>query len=461
MRVLFAARLSRFRDGQTGLDSQEKEVLRWAEHHGHEIIGIAADYKSGKSNLWDRRNLKPWVTDPEKLAQYDAIVALKVDRLTRADDEGVDAMKAWARKNAKTILISSAEVRFPSEGMEGAQWDMYIRMAHAEWLAIQERYIRMTNSKHDAGSVVGKPPWGYEIMRTGDIKALVPSAEGRVWVPRIFGWVAEGKGTMWVCKELERQGVEPATVGGRWAESAIIAMIKRPTYSGARPRNNRTALPVEPLVSRVLQDRAISALTSRARLGRSGTVAAKPLLAKLLCGHPDCPGKGEWPMYKINGEWYRCAGRAPQRRGCGAPMVRMDTLDNLVLGMSEYWFSRPYVAQVFVTGNDAGMEAENLRSEMAELIRRADVSEIPAIAADYGARIAKVEAEGSVAPHWENIETGQSEGDHLRTLDLDGQRAYLARKDIKAWKDEETVCVTVDGFLARTGGPSIIAALIS
>src|SRR5271165_3206988 len=80
MKVLVAARLSVLHDGETGLDSQEREVIQWAERHGHEVVGIAADHKTGKSHLWDRPKLRPWVTDPGLLAQYDAIVALKVDR---------------------------------------------------------------------------------------------------------------------------------------------------------------------------------------------------------------------------------------------------------------------------------------------------------------------------------------------------------------------------------------------
>ena len=124
MRLVFAARLSQLHDGETGLDTQEKEVIAWAEQHEHTIVGIAADHHTGKSNLWDRPQLRPWVTRPELIAQYDGIVAYSVDRLTRADDEGVGAMKDWARTNHKTILFRSAEVQFPSEGMAGGMWDL-------------------------------------------------------------------------------------------------------------------------------------------------------------------------------------------------------------------------------------------------------------------------------------------------------------------------------------------------
>jgi hypothetical protein len=42
-------------------------------------VEVVKDHKTGKSHLWDRPNLKPWVTDPVLMSRYDAIVALKVD----------------------------------------------------------------------------------------------------------------------------------------------------------------------------------------------------------------------------------------------------------------------------------------------------------------------------------------------------------------------------------------------
>jgi site-specific DNA recombinase len=88
VRVIVAARLSVLAEGQTGLDTQEQEVIRWAQAQGHTVVGVAADFKTGKSDLTDRPNLRPWITDPVKRDSYDAIVAYKVDRLTRADKAG-------------------------------------------------------------------------------------------------------------------------------------------------------------------------------------------------------------------------------------------------------------------------------------------------------------------------------------------------------------------------------------
>lgn len=457
MRIVVAARLSRLHNGETGLDDQETEAIRWAEHHGHEVVGIAADHQTGKSALWERPQLRPWVLEPAKLMGYDALVALKVDRLTRADDEGVDALKAWARKERKQILITSAEVHFPSEGVEGLLWDAYIRMAHQEWLAIKDRYARMQAGRHEAGSVVGPPPWGYEVIKAGDIKILEPTPEGRIWVPQIFTWLSEGKSAPEVGRLLESAGVKSKAPNGRWHESRIVGMARNATYSGLRKRKGRAALPVDELVSRALQEKAVAEIESRARLGASATVRPKALLANLNCGHPDCPAEGKSPMYRIK-EYYRCSGAGPRRRGCGAPMVRVDVTDHMVLTFSAHWDANEHVSQVFVAGNDTGARLELLRAEMADAMRRTDASELATVAAGYATRIAALEAEGSVQPHWEDARTGETEGQHLASLDLDGQRAYLARKDIRAWKDTEgRTCVTVDGALARTGGPSIIA----
>lgn len=461
MKVVIAARLSRLGTGETGLDTQEKESIRALEAQGHEIVGIAADHKTGASHLWDRPNLRPWVTDPARLAQYDALAAYAVDRLTRADDEGVDAMKAWARKNHKRILISSADVHFPSEGIEGTRWDMYIRMAHEEYLRIRERYARMQSAKHDSDSLVGRPPWGYEVVKVDGVKDLRPTPEGRMWVPRIFAWAAEGHTAREISKTLEVAGVRSGAPDGRWHEARVLSLIKVRTYSGLRPRKGRSALPVEPLVSRALQDKAIAQLASRARLGASASTQPKALLAKLKCGHPDCPGGGEWPMYRIGGRYYRCSGKTPQRQGCGAPMIPLETLDSLVLNASEYWDTRPYESQRFVSGNDAGVRLEALRAEMAEALRVAPAEKLATVAVEYAGKIAELEAEGSVLPHWEPVNTGETEGQHLRSLGLDEQREYLGRKDIKAWKIGEQVNVTIDGVLARKGGRSAVGDMIA
>src|SRR5262249_32836187 len=145
MRVIIAGRLSRKvadRD-QTGFDSQERASVRWAESLGHEVVAVVADFKTGRSGLDARPNLRPLVTDADRLASYEGIVALKVDRLTRGDRAETAKLEQWARDNGKSLLIAGADVHFPSEGTDGIQWDLMLRKAHQEWLNTSERYRRM------------------------------------------------------------------------------------------------------------------------------------------------------------------------------------------------------------------------------------------------------------------------------------------------------------------------------
>src|ERR1051326_9228592 len=90
MRVLIAARLSRkARAGENiefPIEAEDLRAREWALAESHEVVGAPADYRSGTVPPWKRKNLKPWVTDPAKMAQYDAIVAHRTDRISRGTD---------------------------------------------------------------------------------------------------------------------------------------------------------------------------------------------------------------------------------------------------------------------------------------------------------------------------------------------------------------------------------------
>ena len=48
-------------------------------------------------------------------------------------------------------------------------------------------------------------------------------------------------------------------------------------------------------------------------------------------------------------------------------------------------------------------------------------------------------------------------GQHFLSLDLDGRRDYLMKRDIRAWRHDGRIIVTVDGATARIGGTSSLA----
>jgi DNA invertase Pin-like site-specific DNA recombinase len=437
MRVIVAGRLSRKAEDrdQTGFDSQERESVRWAEQNGHQVVTVVADFKSGRSGLDKRPNLRSWVTDPEKIAQYDAIVALKVDRLTRGNREETAELEQWARDNRKQLIIASAGVQFPSEGRDGIAWDMYLRLAHDEWLSISERYRRMQRTLREDGSVVGRAPWGFRIVKDGSRKTLVPTDDGANYVPLIFQWVIDGLSLRDVARRLDAAGVK-TTDGGPWNEAFIgNRLIRNPTYYGKRPNSGN--LEVQPLVSLMTWKEAHAVLAARVRNIQRVRRNEKPLVSKLVCAaclsqpRQGCPS-GKSPMYRVFAgggiAYYRCTGHGPQRKGCGAPMLRVADVE-MVVKDTMYEDDRPHVDRTFIAGDDVAEQVAKLRTQLDSASTRAESNAL-------WDEIERLESADHVAPHWEDTETDQTEAAYFASLSYGAQRKHLASKFITAEMDE-------------------------
>ena len=248
MRILIAARLSQLSDGQTGLDTQDAEATAWARNGGHTVVHVAADRKSGTSAPWNRKNLRPWVTSPEKLAQYDAVLAYRLDRLTRGDNASTNAIEKWAHDNHKQLLTVDG-LRFPCEGNDGIRWDISKRIAHEEWLGSSEKYRRMQAALRAAGKLVGRPPFGYQVAPAdGGHKTLIPTDDGRVYVPEIFQRCIAGDSLNDIAQWMDGKDVPP-TSGTKWWAKSIGSLIRCTTYTGRRQdASGQTILTCEPLI---------------------------------------------------------------------------------------------------------------------------------------------------------------------------------------------------------------------
>ena len=169
MRLLLAARLSQLtRGGETGIDTQDEDAREWAPRNGHTIVGVAADDISGRVSPFKRKDLGPWLTDPNRIAMYDGILVTKIDRLTRKRDWGI---REWAEANNKKILVVSPEMVWPppsGDTTTAMQWDMLVNIAASEWTNTSERYKRALKSRRDQGHFTGKRPYGYRIVCAED-----------------------------------------------------------------------------------------------------------------------------------------------------------------------------------------------------------------------------------------------------------------------------------------------------
>src|SRR5581483_3170315 len=108
--AIIAARLSRKHSNRAygqglGIDTQDTNSREYAEREGWHVVEVVPDTKSGTVAPWDRKNLRPWVTHPDKLALYDAVIAFKTDRLSRGTQEDFTQIEHWATQHGKRLII--------------------------------------------------------------------------------------------------------------------------------------------------------------------------------------------------------------------------------------------------------------------------------------------------------------------------------------------------------------------
>jgi DNA invertase Pin-like site-specific DNA recombinase len=343
---------------------------------GHTVIETVADYKSGTVAPWDRKNLRAWVTDPERLALYDGILAYKMDRLSRGAQEDFTRIEHWAAENRKRLVIVDGP-QYPERPgtADRIVWPVLADQARKEWEAIRERTGRAQSALRAQGHLVGRWPFGYISEGEKYGRRLVPSNAGREYVPEIFARVADGEPLAAVADWLNAARV-PTLQGKEWGRERLAAVIRNPVYKGRRTnREGITEHECEALVDAALWKRANDSLSDRpARRGsRKATVNPEPLLKGILrC--PVCDG----PMYRLfTGRegtssyiaYYRCRGTGAVPKSACRNLVRTDAMDDLVSGFMAS-LDDEILARKIVEGTNHERELAENRDAMREAAAR-------------------------------------------------------------------------------------------
>ena len=198
MRFIIAARLSRKpRPGENiefPIDTQDKRAREWGEAErdpdgqSWQYVATAADYKRGTVPPWKRPNLRKFVTDHRKMAEFDAIVAIKTDRISRGTDEDFSQIEAWASTHGKKIIIVGPDggIQYPARhDSDFWQWTATKRQSRREWEDIRERSMNRQTDLKARKRLVGRPAFGYEVIGTKYDKTLAPTDIGRSCPPDI------------------------------------------------------------------------------------------------------------------------------------------------------------------------------------------------------------------------------------------------------------------------------------
>jgi DNA invertase Pin-like site-specific DNA recombinase len=465
-RVLVAARLSRVTDqGHSRIERDDQAAEKWAAGRDDcRIVAVSKDAGvSGAVSPWKRPQLGPWLTDPALLCQYDEIVASSIDRLGRSARDLHD-LRAWAEDHGKVLRILSPALTWPvppDDLSGGIVWDVLGRVAEIERRATAKRYADMQQHLRDQGSLIGKPPWGFNVV--GERYAKTIAADPRL-IPYLRAMVERalrGDSLRSIAVWLDAEGVKPLH-GKPWNSNTVANLLRNPALIGKRvDAKGRTLLQFDGVISPREFRQLQAALDSRpARRGPRINDAA------LLTGVIECDRCGR-PMYrqritkarksgaKVTNVYYRCGGteQSPSRCKNMVPLADIEEwLDQELAGPSvpegtlmerHPWASVEIIERAVVPGDDHAAEIAEIEAEIRDL----DLD-----AADYDDLLRALRAERTrlkalpIEPA-QVIErsTGRTVADVWKTLNAEKKRQYLTAADIK-------VRVMSNGALRSTPG---------
>jgi site-specific DNA recombinase len=392
-RISYMTRRDRERGDEltNGIQTQDVRSVEWARYEGHKIIHVTKDRNvSGAVAPWERPELGPWLTDPVKLVQYDGIVAYDVSRLSR---EYFDLawLRKWAEANHKKLYVIKERLHWP-DNRDGTLWGVAAERAYEERQDIIERVTRELDALRAAGKLTTRPPFGYASEGEKYDRHLVPTDEGRKYVPLIFQHCIDGWSLNTIAKWLTSEGVKLPGSKAWWGRS-VGGVIKNPAQMGhmcereidppdeveerdgkvVRYRYGeswveqphwhygRTVHRCEALVDAAIWKRANEALSSREKRGHND-----PKTRAMLAGAMSCPNCEDSPMYRIKSAssgggiaylYYRCAGKGSHRSSCGN-MVRVELVDAAVNQIMADTFDVPVMRQEIIYGNEAEIRAD-------------------------------------------------------------------------------------------------------
>ena len=371
--------------------------------------------------------------------RYTVIVIAHSSRLDRRDVD-VAQFYAMAIREAGGRIESVREPMFGQTDIGSRVLTLLAQHQNHEYSRTLAGHTRAGKARIAAnGALDGRTPWGFTSTGPKYDRRLVPADAAREYVPQVYRRVIAGESLATICRWLESEHVAPAGIAsdrstrgksGRWWPRSLGQLIRNPVYMGLRcDGNGQTVTTCEPLVDPHMWAMAGRSLDERPKRG--------PVVAENRCalsGAARCHACGS-PLYRIRsqyggsgpGHYLRCAGTGAARKGCGAPMIWLETAealaDEVIGGLRE----QIYEFRV-VPGNEAEIDAQlaSLDYERRQVALRGlswadEDAERARIRAAYNA----VAAAERVPDQRRAVWTGETYGDRWAKLEVDGRADWL------------------------------------
>lgn len=411
--------------------NQEPDTERYCQERGYEVVERYVVHARSAFHGRHQADIDRALADMQA-GKYTVLVVWHSDRLERR--EGKALLDLLAQFHAAGGRIESVQEPTLGQLDFGGQVMTFITglMNHEKSLHISEQ-VKIAHDRIRAnGAALGRPPWGYVSAGEKYNRTIIPTAEGKRYIPEIFQRVADGESLESVCAWLRTE------VDRKWWTRSLWVIIRNPSYCGRRTNSQGvTVAKCEALVDADLWLRANKALV--AKPGRRGPASGDRamLTSVLFCG--DCADNGiTSPMYRIRGgnkrKWtyYYCRGTGSERRSCGLLIPLAETDATVVDWLST--LSAPRMVPTLIKGSSHYAELADIQIELAELPRRglSDDDE-DAERARLRAERKRLEALKDVPDRIEMRPSSESVGVYFRSLDDVSRRAWMLADDVKVF----------------------------
>jgi hypothetical protein len=280
----------------------------------------------------------------------------------------------------------------------------------------------MQKSKRDQKSFVGKPPYGYRIVKIEgtSLKTLEPDPETAPVVQSMFQMYDQGMSIYQIVDWLNEKGIPAAQSANGWQHNVVRRILQNPSTVGRIRYKGSTVLRVQPLVQLEDYNRVSALIKSRATRG-PGRKDTALLTGMVFCDY----GSAMYRQHARSADYYYC------NHGCPAGsrlMVKLSHLDAVVDEKIMANCGKPYIITVVTAGDDHSDEIDQIRREIRDLDPEAG---------DYDNRLADLRDELKnlrSLPSTRKVErkpSGKTIGEVWQSLDTEGKRRFLIDHEAK------------------------------
>lgn len=224
------------KDGEDSLARHKMILTDLAARKGLYVEKIYQEIVSGE-NIEDRPEIQKLINDCYA-GKYKGILVVDITRLSRGNQGDaqiiLDCLK-YSNNNTGVLVVTPTktyDIAHNGDDEEYMEFELF--MSRREYKMIRKRMERGKLQSVIEGNYIGTyRPYGYEIVKSKNIRTLIPNEEEAPIVRQIFEWFVKDNMTVGqIARRLTMMGIDTYTKAMEWSPQTIREILTNPVYIG-------------------------------------------------------------------------------------------------------------------------------------------------------------------------------------------------------------------------------------